>query len=44
MCDEAKQLGISVDALIERFIDERTALTHPGRPNWEEGRSFRSGT
>ena len=41
LTDEAKRLGISVDALLERFINERTALTQPGRkptlPVWHLG-------
>jgi len=32
---EAQRLGISVDALLERFIDERAALTQPARPKPE---------
>lgn len=35
LADEAKRLGISVDALLERFFDERAALTQPGRPSPE---------
>jgi hypothetical protein len=30
LADEAKRLGISVDALLENFIEERAALTRPG--------------
>jgi hypothetical protein len=33
LADEAKRLGISVDALLERFIDERAALTQPAGPS-----------
>lgn len=29
LANEAKRLGISVNALLERFIDERTTLTRP---------------
>jgi hypothetical protein len=39
---EARRLGISVDALLEQFIDERAALTQPSRrkpelPVWHLG-------
>jgi hypothetical protein len=39
---EAQRLGISVDALVERLITERAALTHrpqsrPGLPVWHLG-------
>ncbi len=30
---EARRLGISIDALLERFITERAALTHPAQPS-----------
>jgi hypothetical protein len=35
LANEAERLGISVDALLKRFIDERATLTHPAhaRPN-----------
>jgi hypothetical protein len=32
---EAKKLGISVDALLERFISEHAALTRPAQPHPE---------
>jgi hypothetical protein len=39
---EARRLGISVDELLKRFIDERAALTHqaqanPSLPLWHLG-------
>ncbi len=35
LADEARRRGISVDTLLNRFIDERAALTHraPSRPD-----------
>ena len=33
LADEARRRGISVAALLERFIDERAALTRPARPS-----------
>ena len=30
---EARRLGISVDALLARFISEHTALTRPAQPS-----------
>jgi hypothetical protein len=33
LAEEARRLGISVDALLERFISERAALTHPSEPS-----------
>jgi hypothetical protein len=33
LTEQAWRLGISVDALLEGFIAERTALSHP----WERG-------
>jgi len=35
LADEARRRGISVAALLERFIDERAALTRPARPRPE---------
>lgn len=35
LADEAKRLGISVNALLESFIAERTAVTRPSRPSPE---------
>jgi hypothetical protein len=32
LADEARRQGISVDALLERFINERAALTTPLNP------------
>jgi hypothetical protein len=29
LTDEARRQGVSVDALLARFIDEHAALTHP---------------
>jgi hypothetical protein len=42
LADEAKRLGISVNTLLERFIDERArliqpAVTNPGLPLWHLG-------
>jgi hypothetical protein len=42
LADEARRQGISVDALLRRFIDERAALTHPTQsqpqlPVWHLG-------
>jgi hypothetical protein len=42
LADEAMRQGISVDALLERFISERVALTHPVQskpelPAWHLG-------
>jgi hypothetical protein len=39
---EARKLGVSVDALLVRFIDERTTLTQPAQarpelPVWHLG-------
>jgi hypothetical protein len=39
LTDEARRLGISVDALLERFINERAALTKPAQPKPELARS-----
>jgi hypothetical protein len=33
LTEEARRLGISVDALLERFITERAALAHPSQPS-----------
>ena len=43
LTEEARRLGISVDALLERFITERAAPNHasepgPGLPVWHLGR------
>jgi hypothetical protein len=35
LTEEARRQGISVDALLERFINERAALTHRAQPNPE---------
>ena len=35
LADQARRRGISVAALLERFIDERAALTRPARPRPE---------
>ena len=35
LADEARRQGISVDALLERFINERAALTPPAPSNPE---------
>jgi hypothetical protein len=35
LADEARRQGISVDALLERFINERAALTQPAQPTPE---------
>jgi hypothetical protein len=32
LANEAKKLGVSIEALLQRFIDERAALTHPAQP------------
>jgi hypothetical protein len=32
LSDEARRLGISVEAMLERFVTERAALTHPAQP------------
>ena len=42
LANEAERLGISVDALVKRFIDEHVALTHPAHarpslPLWHLG-------
>jgi hypothetical protein len=42
LTDEARRQGISVDALLERFINERAALTQPAQskpelPVWHLG-------
>jgi hypothetical protein len=42
LADEARRRGISVDALLKRFIEERMALTHPSQsqprlPVWHLG-------
>jgi hypothetical protein len=42
LADEARRRGISVEALLKRFINERTALTHPAAahprlPVWHLG-------
>jgi hypothetical protein len=42
LAHEAERLGISVDALLKRFIDEHATLTHPaharpGLPLWHLG-------
>jgi hypothetical protein len=42
LATEARRLGISVDALVDRLITERAALTHrsqprPGLPVWHLG-------
>jgi len=42
LTDEARSLGVSVDALLKRCIDEHAALTHPARdrpglPIWHPG-------
>jgi len=31
LTDEARRLGVSVDALLKRFIDEHAAVTYPAR-------------
>lgn len=33
LADEAKRLGTSVDALLERLVDERAALRQPAGPS-----------
>jgi hypothetical protein len=35
LTDEARRQGISVDVLLERFINERVALTQPAQPKPE---------
>jgi len=35
LAEEARRQGISVDALLEQFINERAALTHPVQTNPE---------
>jgi len=35
LADEARRLGISVNTLLERFINEHAALTKPASPNPE---------
>ena len=35
LADEAKRLGISIDALLERYVEEGAALTKPARPRPE---------
>jgi len=35
LADEARRQGISVDALLEQFINERAALTPPSQSNPE---------
>jgi hypothetical protein len=42
LTDEARRQGISVDALLERFVNEQAALTqraqpHPELPIWHLG-------
>ncbi len=43
LADEARRQGISVDALLARFVNERAALTQPARttppelPVWHLG-------
>jgi hypothetical protein len=42
LADEARRRGVSVDTLLKRFIDERTALTPPATarpdlPVWHLG-------
>jgi hypothetical protein len=33
LTSEARKLGISVEKLLERFVDERAMLTQPARPD-----------
>jgi len=35
LTEEARRQGVSVDTLLERFINERTALTQPAQPRPE---------
>ncbi len=35
LTDEARRLGVSVDALLKRFIDEHAAVTYLARPRPE---------
>jgi hypothetical protein len=35
LADEARRQGISVDVLLERFINEQAALTQPAQPKPE---------